>query len=262
MKRKTGYILAGLLVLGLLFSIKSFANTNLEEIKLDNQYLQTYRGSEGIWIVPNRVKESVGDLVHNFGTTEHEIKRVNGIPDNERIPVNEPVFFPYNDNFTRSLLLEDKGREILRTDQREFIWPISFKHSFVTSRLGRRWNAMHSGVDIACPTGSIVIAAADGVVLESKKDGGYGNKILLSHPGINQINTLYAHNSLLYVKEGDKVKKGQIIALSGNTGHTTGPHLHFEVRYQNVVLNPEHYLPVFQSSSEGRVAIARETIEP
>lgn len=94
-----------------------------------------------------------------------------------------------------------------------------------------------------------------------QKDGGYGNKILLSHPGINGINTLYAHNSLLYVKEGDKVKKGQIIALSGNTGHTTGPHLHFEVRYQNVVLNPEHYLPVFQSSSEARVAIARETIE-
>lgn len=68
---------------------------------------------------------------------------------------------------------------------------------------------MHSGVDIACPTGSIVIAAADGVVLESKKDGGYGNKILLSHPGINGINTLYAHNSVLYVKEGDKVKRGR-----------------------------------------------------
>ncbi|WP_025181155.1 M23 family metallopeptidase [Leptospira interrogans serovar Szwajizak] len=261
MKRKTGYILAGFLVMGLFFSIRSFANTNLEEIKLDNQYLQTYRGQEGIWIVPNRVKESIGDLIHNFGTTEHEIKRINGIPDNTRIPLTEPVFFPYNENFIRSLLLEDKGREILRSDQREFIWPISFKHSFVTSRLGRRWNAMHSGVDIACPTGSIVIAAADGMVLESKKDGGYGNKILLSHPGINGINTLYAHNSVLYVKEGDKVKKGQIIALSGNTGHTTGPHLHFEVRYQNVVLNPEHYLPVFQSSSEARVAIARETIE-
>ncbi|MGQ2869860.1 M23 family metallopeptidase, partial [Leptospira santarosai] len=170
MKRKTGYILAGFLVLGLFFSIKSFANTNLEEIKLDNQYLQTYRGLEGIWIVPNRVKESVEDLIHNFGTTEHEIKRINRIPDNERISVTEPIFFPYNENFIRSLLLEDKGREIFLTDQREFIWPISFKHSFVTSRLGKRWNAMHSGVDIACPTGSIVIAAADGIVLESKKD--------------------------------------------------------------------------------------------
>ncbi|EMO06428.1 hypothetical protein LEP1GSC116_4359 [Leptospira interrogans serovar Icterohaemorrhagiae str. Verdun HP] len=93
MKRKTGYILAGFLVMGLFFSIRSFANTNLEEIKLDNQYLQTYRGQEGIWIVPNRVKESIGDLIHNFGTTEHEIKRINGIPDNTRIPLTEPVFF-------------------------------------------------------------------------------------------------------------------------------------------------------------------------
>lgn len=86
MKRKTGCILAGLLVLGLFFSIKSFANTNLEEIKLDNQYLQTYRGLEGIWIVPNRVKESVEDLIHNFGTTEHEVKKLTGFLTTKEFP--------------------------------------------------------------------------------------------------------------------------------------------------------------------------------
>lgn len=260
MKRKTILSIVGASALVVL-SWKSFANTYLEEVKVDNQFIQTYQSREGIWIVPGKVKESLEDLYHKFGTSEREVRLLNGIHDSGKIQNSEPVFFPYNANYTRNLLLEDKGREIFTSDARELIWPLSFKYSRVTSRLGRRWNALHAGVDIACPNGSVVIAAADGVVTDSKRDGGYGLRVVLSHPQINGIQTLYAHNSLLFVKQGDKVKKGQVLALSGNTGHTTGPHVHFEVRYQNVVLNPEHYLPPFLADKESQVAIAKETIQ-
>ncbi|TGK21903.1 M23 family metallopeptidase [Leptospira fluminis] len=262
MKSKTGLTIAGLSAgIILLFALKSFANSNLEEVKIDNQYIQTYQGREGIWIVTGKMKESLEDLYHKFGTSELEVRVLNGIHDTGKIPSGEPVFFPYNGNFVRSLLLEDKGREIFSSDSRELIWPLSFKHSRVTSRLGRRWNALHAGVDIACPNGSVVIAAADGIVLDSKRDGGYGLRVLVQHPQINGIQTLYAHNSMLFVKQGDKIKKGQVLALSGNTGHTTGPHVHFEVRYQNVVLNPEHYLPPFLADRDSQVAIAKETVQ-
>ncbi|WP_100714544.1 M23 family metallopeptidase [Leptospira perolatii] len=262
MKRKTGFTIAGgcALVL-LLFSINSFANAHLEEVKIDNQFIQTYQNREGIWVIPGRVRESLDELYQKYGTSELEVRVLNGIHAAGKIPSTEPLFFPYNSNYTRNLILEDKGREIFPSDSREFIWPLGFKHSRVTSRLGRRWNALHAGVDIACPTGSIVIAAADGVVLDSKREGGYGLRVLIQHPQINSIQTLYAHNSLLFVKQGDKVKKGQVLALSGNTGHTTGPHVHFEVRYQNVVLNPEHYLPAFLAEGDSQVAIAKETVQ-
>ncbi|PNV73346.1 M23 family peptidase [Leptospira inadai serovar Lyme] len=262
MKSKIRLTILGILTpLLLVFALKSFANPNLEEVKIDNQYIQTYQGREGIWIVTGKLKDSLDDLYHKFGTSELEVRVLNGIHDSGKIPASEPVFFPYNTNYTRNLLLEDKGREIFNSDSRELIWPLSFKHSRVTSRLGRRWNALHAGVDIACPNGSIVIAAADGLVVDSKRDGGYGLRVVIQHPQINGIQTLYAHNSLLFVKQGDKVKKGQVLALSGNTGHTTGPHVHFEVRYQNVVLNPEHYLPPFLADRDSQVAIAKETIQ-
>lgn len=262
MKRNTTRIaIAGASALLILLSWKSFANTNLEEVKVDNEFIQTYQSREGIWIVPGKVKESLEDLYHKFGTSDREVRLLNGIHDGSKIAHSEPIFFPYNSNYVRNLLLEDKGREIFTSDSRELIWPLSFKYSRVTSRLGRRWNALHAGVDIACPNGSIVIAAADGVVVDSKRDGGYGLRVVLQHSQINGIQTLYAHNSLLFVKQGDKVKKGQVLALSGNTGHTTGPHVHFEVRYQNVVLNPEHYLPPFLADKEAQVAIAKETIQ-
>lgn len=87
----------------------------------------------------------------------------------------------------------------------------------------------HAGRDIACPVGTPIYAAADGVVIHiNDQAASYGNHIMIAHG--NDIYTLYAHNSQLLVSVGDTVKQGQQIAVSGNTGNTTGPHLHFEVR--------------------------------
>jgi len=99
----------------------------------------------------------------------------------------------------------------------------------------------HGGVDFPCPTGSSVYAAASGTVIAAVYlTYSYGRYIIIDHG--NGLSTLYAHNSELLVSVGDHVNKGQIIAHSGSTGNSTGPHCHFEVRVNGTRVNPMNYL--------------------
>ena len=107
-----------------------------------------------------------------------------------------------------------------------FAWPTK---GTVTSHFGRRWGKMHQGIDIAAPVGTPVQAAADGTVRNASwHSGGYGNLIEVQH-GDGTV-TRYGHNSRLLVSVGQVVKQGQQIAEMGSTGHSTGSHLHFEIR--------------------------------
>jgi len=99
---------------------------------------------------------------------------------------------------------------------------------------------LHTGIDIAVPSGTTIIAANSGTVIYSGYNGGYGNTVIIDHGG--KISTLYAHNSKLLVKVGDKVEKGKAITKSGSTGLSTGPHLHFEVRENGQHVDPMKYL--------------------
>lgn len=99
-----------------------------------------------------------------------------------------------------------------------------------------RTRRMHSGIDIATPRGTTIVAATRGTVVFSGVFGGYGRTIIIDHGG--GIMTLYAHNSRLLVKVGQKVLRGQRVALAGSTGMSTGPHLHFEVRKNAKVVDP------------------------
>ncbi len=110
----------------------------------------------------------------------------------------------------------------------------------VTSPFGTRWGRRHNGIDIGLSTGTAIKAADGGTVTFSGYDGGYGYTVRISHG--DGVVTVYAHNSKLQVKKGDKVYKGQQIALSGNSGSSTGPHLHFEVRINGVPKNPLNYI--------------------
>jgi murein DD-endopeptidase MepM/ murein hydrolase activator NlpD len=94
----------------------------------------------------------------------------------------------------------------------------------------------HNGIDIAMPEGSPVKAAKEGKVIFSGLLSGYGNTVIVEHG--NGLTSLYAHNSLNLVKEGDVVDKNSILALSGSSGRSTGPHLHFEVRKDGVAVDP------------------------
>lgn len=101
-------------------------------------------------------------------------------------------------------------------------------------------NAMHEGVDYMVPEGTPIYASAGGVVVYADTHPEYGNMIEIDHG--NQIITRYAHASKLIVKVGQLVRRGQEIAISGSTGRSTGPHLHFEVRYKGVAQNPVRFL--------------------
>ncbi|MCW3169110.1 M23 family metallopeptidase [Chryseobacterium sp. 09-1422] len=98
----------------------------------------------------------------------------------------------------------------------------------------------HKGLDIAVPFGSDVIATAAGTVIFSGQKGGYGNCVIVSHG--NGLATLYGHLSQLVAKANDKVKVGQVIAKSGNSGRSTGPHLHYEVHKNNTPVNPKLFM--------------------
>ena len=99
---------------------------------------------------------------------------------------------------------------------------------------------MHAGMDIAGPHGKEVIAPSDGTVVFAGLEGGYGNVLVIDH-GYG-IKTRYGHLSAVKVKAGEKVKRGQIIAALGNTGRSTGPHLHYEVRVNGIAQNPRKFL--------------------
>lgn len=110
----------------------------------------------------------------------------------------------------------------------------------VSSEFGWRWGRRHEGIDIGVPENTEVKAADGGTVIYAAYSSSYGNYIIIDHGG--NISTLYAHNNKLLVKKGDKVYKGQQISLSGNTGRSQAPHLHFEVRKNGVPQNPREYV--------------------
>jgi murein DD-endopeptidase MepM/ murein hydrolase activator NlpD len=127
----------------------------------------------------------------------------------------------------------------------EFAWPAP-GYTTITSRYGMRIHPIlktarvHTGTDIAMPTGSYIIAANDGVVIKSMYVTGYGNMVMIDHGG--GVSTLYGHASELIAQTGQEVKKGDIIMKAGSTGWSTGPHLHFEVRINGTAVDSLPYI--------------------
>ena len=118
-----------------------------------------------------------------------------------------------------------------------FIWPVL---GAVTSPFGWRWGRMHEGIDIAAGSGTPIRAAAAGTVIYAGWLGGYGNLTVIDHGG--GIATAHGHQSSLAAGTGAYVAQGQVIGYVGSTGHSTGPHLHFEVRLNGVPQDPLGYL--------------------
>lgn len=159
------------------------------------------------------------------------------------------------DNLTRHIYYASVSLDAtqqMATNKEEFstnipaIWPIDrTKLRSVSSLYGMRkhprygtWRK-HEGVDLAAPTGTPVYATGNAVVSQARWRNGYGELIELNH-GFG-YKTRYGHLSKMYVKEGDSVTRGQVIGEVGNTGVSTAPHLHYEVRFRDNTVNPIHY---------------------
>lgn len=172
-----------------------------------------------------------------YGVTVDELKQAN--PE-KSFQGREWLFIPSKVGIAYLLkdtyVIEDYGS--LGTGR--FLWPVPNFYK-VSSHFGPRGMKHHDGIDIPAPRGTPIVAVDDGVVIYSD-DGirGYGNMIVLAHG--DEIFTVYAHNKKNKVDKGDKVRKGEVIGLVGNTGRSTGPHLHFEIRVKNKVRNPAQYL--------------------
>ena len=156
------------------------------------------------------------------------------------------------DEVRRQIDLRRESQEEIQgilNDQRSLLaakpsgWPAK---GWLTSSFGLRRDPfngrrkMHEGLDIASRTGSAVVATADGIVSSVRTEAGYGKMVTIDH-GYG-YRTLYGHNSKFHVKVGQRVRRGDRIASVGNTGRSTGSHVHYEIRLNGVPVNPNKYL--------------------
>ena len=185
--------------------------------------------TENLFLGESKVEEGVYGI--NRDTKEYEVesgKIINSKLIKEEI-IKEPV-----------------SKKIYRGTKNPYEYGVAFlshptRGGYMTSGYGERWSSFHKGIDIAGNIGDNVFAAMDGEVTYAEyNDGGYGNLIIIKHE--DNMSTYYGHLSKYKVKVGDKVKKGDVIGEVGNTGFSTGPHLHFELRVDDEPVDPTNYI--------------------
>jgi murein DD-endopeptidase MepM/ murein hydrolase activator NlpD len=202
-----------------------------------------------------RPGQNIYRIAKAYGLEPGDLMRTNGIDDPRTLAVGQELFVP---GATRVLDVEPapgfvgtpdpaptvparvdpSAASRARGEAPSFAWPL---RGVLYGRYGKRGTRHHDGIDIAAPQGTPVTAAADGEVLFVGVQSGYGKVVILRHGG--GLVTVYAHNSEVLVREGDRVRQGDVVAKVGQTGRTTGPHLHFEVRDGVKPRNPLLYLP-------------------
>jgi LysM repeat protein len=170
--------------------------------------------------------ESLWGIARTYGVSVETIVAANGKQD-EFLAEGEKLFVP-----------GARSMQVSRSSAARFIWPSAGE---LTSYYGYRWGRLHAGIDIADDVGAVVRAAKTGRVAFAGWWGGYGYTVVLEHG--QGYTSLYGHLSDYAVAVGQHVAAGQTIGYVGNTGNSTGPHLHFEIRKDGQSLNPLTLLP-------------------
>ncbi len=189
----------------------------------------------GVWytIEPG---DTVASIARRYSVPVDDIVELNDLNDPDRIEPGQALFLFGIDELIRRL----PPRKPPSGGTPRFRWPL--ETGVLTSGFGPRGGRTHQGIDIAVAPGTTVSAAADGTVIYSDdKQRGYGNLVILQHA--DGYVTVYAHNRRNLVDEGDEVRQGAPVAEVGSTGHSTGPHLHFEIRHAGEATDPLIYLP-------------------
>jgi murein DD-endopeptidase MepM/ murein hydrolase activator NlpD len=176
-------------------------------------------------------------VARDHGVSLEEIKQAN---PSKSLLGNEWLFIPSKVGIKYFLRDTYVIEDYSSLGRGRFVWPVP-QYYKVSSHFGQRGRRHHDGIDIPAPQGTSILAVDHGVVVYADSGiRGYGNMIVIAHQ--DEIYTVYAHNRKNFVSKGDEIKKGQLIGQVGNTGRSTGPHLHFEIRVKNKVRNPAQYL--------------------
>lgn len=180
-----------------------------------------------------------------YGVSVKQLADVNHLANPSRLEVGQRVFIPDARREVPVNVITPRATDVHPPERREprqtlaFLWPVV--GATVTSGFGQRGRSFHDGIDIRAPTGAPVHAAQDGEVIYSDVLRGYGNVIILRHT--QGFATVYAHNQHNRVREGARVRCGDVIGSVGESGRTSGSSLHFEVRQDNVARDPLYFLP-------------------
>jgi lipoprotein NlpD len=187
--------------------------------------------------------ESLYRIGKAYDLSYAELARVNKLRDPNQIRVGQKLFIP---GAARQLPVEmispaDSTANIPESSDLPddgIVWPVV---GGINSHFGRRGASFHDGIDISAPEGTPIKAIGNGEVIYSDQLRGYGNLVIVRHSG--GLVSVYAHNQVNLVDQGQFVAQGDIIAKVGSTGRVTGPHLHLEIRKNNVAQDPLLYLP-------------------
>lgn len=193
--------------------------------------------------------ETLWDLATLNNVDINRIIEVNKLKSPEKLKLGEKIIIPDVDNVKSNYLaISENDEKMVATNKSISRGGFDYTsmgsmpvNGQISSKFGSRWGTQHSGLDIAAPTGTSVFAFMDGTVTFSGwNDGGYGNLVIIDHG--NGLQSYYAHNSNLFVEQGENISRGTHIADVGSTGNSTGPHCHFEVRENGTPVDPYNYL--------------------
>lgn len=213
-----------------LIEINQIQNPDLiyvnQEIKIPvNEEKYRVRKGDSLWKIAEKFAVRVSSLI-----------KANNITTPDKIYIGQELLIPARES-------KEQYQLASRAQGVNYIWPVQGK---ISSYYGWREHPIykerlfHTGIDIAVPYGTPIYAAAAGVVEYSGWSEGYGNLVIIRHRDNSQ--TYYGHNLKLLVRKDEQVKQGKVIAFSGNSGASTGPHLHFEIRIDNRHVDPLRYL--------------------
>ncbi len=276
------FLLFVTLLIGCAWFIQSYYQSQLNQFKLSATNNRDVSKDQYLALIEAQSNEKIGVLADKIANVEAQINRLNALGerviDKSNLPKKEfdfdtslPIGGPNIDPVGQSsqfvplleyienieLHLENQQKQLVRLEialnnlnltKQLYISgrPVKGKGSWISSPFGTRKDPFtgrmtrHKGVDIAGYSGMPIIATAAGVVTDSGKKSGYGFMVEIQHG--NGLVTRYAHAKKLKVNIGDVVKKGDIIAVMGSTGRSTGPHVHYEVLRNGMRINPNYYI--------------------
>ena len=200
--------------------------TYTASVPFDVQYIDNASMYEGETSIKSEGQEGTDLIVAT-------VERVNGEEVNRTVVSTTRISEPVAE-------VQYRGTKPIPATQGTGAFQYPLYHYTISSYFGMRWGTLHTGVDLAAPYGTKIYASDGGTVTFAGWKGSYGYLVIISHGGLYE--TYYAHCSKILVSVGENVYQGQNIALVGSTGYSTGPHCHFEVRYNGTPYNPLNYL--------------------